>query len=105
MSGSSSSGACGEARASCFESNREAAALIRKTRAAQRRTIRMEAAYGKRLSAAFSDGLGDARSSGEAETERDWALVGWVSFCVAVVASYVLWGEALVRYLLAVAPV
>ena len=93
------------------ESNREAAALMRKTRAAQRRTTRMEAAYGKCLSAAFSDGLGDKRSgvrrrrSGEAETERDWALVGWVSFCVAVVASYVVWGEALVRYLLAVAPV
>ena len=35
---------------------------MRKTRAAQRRTTRMEAAYGKCLSAAFSDGLGDARS-------------------------------------------
>ena len=106
-----------------IESNREAAALMRKTRAAQRRTTRMEAAYGKCLSAAFSDGLGDARSgvrrrrSGEAETERalrqaaraaaahDWALVVWVVFCVVVVGSYVLWGEALVRYLLAVAPV
>ena len=83
----------------------------------------MEAAYGKCLSAAFSDGLGDTRSgvrrrrSGEAETERalrqaaraaaahDWALVVWVVFCVVVVGSYVLWGEALVRYLLAVAPV
>ena len=106
-----------------IESNREAAALMRKTRAAQRRTNRMEAAYGKCLSAAFSDGLGDARSgvrrrrSGEAETERalrqaaraaaahDWALVVWVVFCVVVVGSYVLWGEALVRYLLAVSPV
>ena len=88
-----------------IESNREAAALMRKTRAAQRRATRMEAAYGKRLSAAFSDGLGDARSSGEAETERDWALVAWVVFCALVVASYALWGEALVRYLLAVAPV
>ena len=61
----------------------------------------MEAAYGKCLRAAFSDGLGDARS-GEAETERDWALVGWAVFCVAVVGSYVVWGEALVRYLLGV---
>ena len=54
---------------------------------------------------------------GEAETERalrqaaraaaahDWALVVWVVFCLVVVGSYVLWGEALVRYLLAVAPV
>ena len=101
-----------------IESNREAAALMRKTRAAQRRATRMEAAYGKCLSAAFSDGLGDTRSgvrrrrSGEAETERalrkaaraaaahDWALVVWVVFCVVVVGSYVLWGEALVRYLL-----
>ena len=100
-----------------IESNREAAALMRKTRAAQRRTNRMEAAYGKCLSAAFSDGLGDTRGvrrrrSGEAETERalrqaaraaaahDWALVVWVAFCVVVVGSYVLWGEALVRYLL-----
>ena len=87
-----------------IDENREAAALMRKTRAAQRRTNRMEAAYGKCLSAAFSDGLGDTRS-GEAETERDWALVGWVAFCAVVVGSYVLWGEALVRYLLAVAPV
>ena len=79
--------------------------MIRKTRAAQRRTTRMEAAYGKCLRAAFSDGLGDTRSSGEAETAHDWALVVWVSFCVVVVASYALWGEALVRYLLAVAPV
>ena len=84
---------------------------MRKTRAAQRRTTRMEAAYGKCLSAAFSDGLGDTRSgvrrrrSGEAETERalrqaaraaaahDWALVVWVVFCVVVVGS-ILWGEA-----------
>ena len=88
------------------ESNREAAALMRKTRAAQRRATRMEAAYGKRLSAAFSDGLGDARSqAARAAAAHDRALVGWVSFCVAVVASYVVWGEALVRYLLAVAPV
>ena len=103
-----------------IDENREAAALMRKTRAAQRRTTRMEAAYGKCLSAAFSDGLGDKRSgvrrrrSGEAETERalrkaaraaaahDWALVVWVVFCVVVVGSYVLWGEALVRYLLGV---
>ena len=82
----------------------------------------MEAAYGKCLSAAFRDGLGDTRCvrrrrSGEVETERalrqaaraaaahDWALVVWVVFCLVVVGSYVLWGEALVRYLLAVAPV
>jgi len=87
------------------ESNREAAALIRKTRAAQRRTTRMEAAYGKCLRAAFSDGLGDARSSARAAAARDWALVVWIAFCAVVVGSYALWGEALVRYLLAVAPV
>mmetsp|Transcript_19293 Transcript_19293/g.50205 ORF Transcript_19293/g.50205 Transcript_19293/m.50205 type:complete len:262 (-) Transcript_19293:51-836(-) len=89
-----------------IESNREAAALMRKTRAAQRRATRMEAAYGKCLRAAFSDGLGDARSqAARAAAARDWALVAWVSFCVVVVGSYALWGEALVRYLLAVAPV
>ena len=88
------------------ESNREAAALMRKTRAAQRRATCMEAAYGKCLRAAFSAGLGDTRSqAARAAAAHDWALVGWVVFCVAVVASYVRWGEALVRYLLAVAPV
>ena len=66
----------------------------------------MEAAYGKRLSAAFSAGLGDARpQAARAAAAHDWALVGWVLFCLVVVASYVRWGEALVRYLLAVAPV
>ena len=96
-----------------IDENREAAALMRKTRAAQRRTTRMEAAYGKCLSAAMGKtrGLWEVP---EAETElrqaaraaaHDWALVVWVAFCVVVVGSYVLWGEALVRYLLAVAPV
>ena len=35
-----------------------------------------------------------------AAAAHDWALVVWVVFCVVVVGAYVLWGEALVRYLL-----
>ena len=97
-----------------IESNREAAALMRKTRAAQRRTNRMEAAYGKCLSAAMGKTRGlwevpeaetELRQAARAAAAHDWALVVWVAFSAVVVASYVRWGEALVRYLLAVAPV
>jgi len=87
---------------------RDAAAFARKARAAQRRATTAEAAWGRCLSAAFTNGLGDVRSERGGEKElalraaassSPVALVMWVAFCAVVVGAYVRWGEALVRYL------
>ena len=100
--------ACFEVAGGTPAERRDAAAFARKARAAQRRATKAEAAWGRCLTAAFSDGLGDVRSERGGEKElaprtaassSHVALVLWVAFCAVVVRAYARWGEALVRYL------